>query len=159
MNLVMNPNMNMGMNSNMNMGINNNIINNNISNLSKPELQNNMNQNLCHLAQLMNQKKRIDIYGITELDTILCSICEKSEISKFGNIQKDAELDDAKKENIILEICDIMIYLELPKSLVKNVTSGFAGKEFGEESEQHKSTVGLIISKIIKAKYFSKSAH
>ena len=74
-------------------------------------------------------------------------------------IKKEAELDDMKKENIILEICDIMIYLELPKSFVKNVTHGFAGKEFGKESEQYKSTVGLITSKIIKAKYISKAAH
>ena len=50
-----------------------------------------------------------------------------------------------------------MISLELTKSFVKNVTHGFAGKEFGKESEQYKTTIGLITDKIIKAKYISKA--
>ena len=64
---------------------------------------------------------------------------------------------DLKKEEIILNICDIMISLELTKSFVKNVTHGFAAKEFGKESEQYKKTIGLITDKIIKTKYISQA--
>ena len=72
-------------------------------------------------------------------------------------IKKDSELDDSKKENIILEICDIMINLELTKSFIKNVAQGLSEKEFGKESEQFSKTRGLITDKIIKAKYISKA--
>ena len=72
-------------------------------------------------------------------------------------IKKDNEIDKEKKEKIILEICDIMISLELTKSFVKNVTHKLSEKEFGKESEEYKSIVGLITDKIIKAKYISKA--
>ena len=72
-------------------------------------------------------------------------------------IKKDSELDDSKKENIILEICDTMIILELTKSFVKNVGQGLSAKEFDKESEQYKKIMGLITDKIIKAKYISKA--
>ena len=100
MNLVMNPNMNMGMSPNMNMGLNNNIINNNINNLSTPELQNNMNQNFMSFSPAIEPEEKTDIYGITELDTILCSICEKSEMSKFGNIKIELSLGEKVAGNI-----------------------------------------------------------
>ena len=72
-------------------------------------------------------------------------------------IKKDSELDDSKKEKIILEICDTMIVLELTKSFVKNVGQGLTAKEFKKESEKYKDTLGLITDKIIKAKYISKA--
>ena len=71
--------------------------------------------------------------------------------------KKENEINNEKKEKIILEICDIMISLELTKSFVKNVTYKLAEKEFGKESEQYKSTIPLITDKIIKAKYISKA--
>jgi len=71
--------------------------------------------------------------------------------------KKENEINNEKKEKIILEICDIMISLELTKSFVKNVTHKLAEKEFGKESEQYKSTVPLITDKIIKARYISKA--
>ena len=70
-------------------------------------------------------------------------------------IKKEAEITNLKKEKIILEICDIMINLELTKSFVKNVTHQLSEKEFGKESEQYQSLVGLITEKIIKTKYIS----
>jgi hypothetical protein len=72
-------------------------------------------------------------------------------------IKKEAEITNLKKEKIILEICDIMINLELTKSFVKNVTHQLSEKEFGKESEQYQSLVGLITEKIIKTKYISKA--
>jgi hypothetical protein len=71
--------------------------------------------------------------------------------------KKENEIDKEKKEKIILEICDIMINLELTKSFVKNVTHKLSEKEFGKESEEYKSIVALITDKIIKAKYISKA--
>ena len=71
--------------------------------------------------------------------------------------RKENEIDKEKKEKIILEICDIMINLELTKSFVKNVTHKLSEKEFGKESEEYKSIVALITDKIIKAKYISKA--
>ena len=71
--------------------------------------------------------------------------------------KKENEIDKEKKGKIILEICDIMINLELTKSFVKNVTHKLSEKEFGKESEEYKSIVALITDKIIKAKYISKA--
>jgi len=71
--------------------------------------------------------------------------------------KKETDLNNLKKEKIILGVCDIMINLELTKSFVKNVTHGLCEKEYGKESEQYQTTVGLITEKIIQAKYISKS--
>ena len=73
------------------------------------------------------------------------------------DIKKEAELNNIRKEKIILDICDIMMSLELTKSFVKNVTHGLTKKEFGDESEQTQTTIGLITQKIIQAKYISKA--
>ena len=82
-------NMNMGMNNNMNMGMNNNnIINNN------PEMQNNLNQNYMSFSPETEPNEQTDIYGLTNLDTILCSICEKSEMSKYENIHIEISLGE-----------------------------------------------------------------
>ena len=72
-------------------------------------------------------------------------------------IKKEIELTDQKKEKIILEICDIMISLELTKSFVKNVTHKLSEKVFGKETEQNKKIVGLITDKIIHTRYISKA--
>ena len=88
MNMGMNNNMNMGMNNNINMGMNNNIINNN------PEMQNNLNQNYMSFSPETEPNEQTDIYGLTNLDTILCSICEKSEMSKYENIHIEISLGE-----------------------------------------------------------------
>ena len=71
--------------------------------------------------------------------------------------KEETELNTFKKEKNILEICDIMIQLELTKSFVKNVTFGLSEKEFGKESEQNITTNNLITQKIINTKYISKA--
>ena len=93
-NANINQNMNIGMNNNfnnfnnMNMGMNNNIINNN------PEMQNNLNQNYMSFSPETEPNEQTDIYGLTNLDTILCSICEKSEMSKYENIHIEISLGE-----------------------------------------------------------------
>ena len=113
MNVNMNPNMNMGiMNAqnmnNMNMGMNNQIINNNLNN---PQIQNNLNQNFNNqqIQNNINQNYmsftpennlssesdvQTDIYGITNLETILCSVNEKSELYRYQNIQIEISLGE-----------------------------------------------------------------
>ena len=80
---------NMGMNQNMNMGMNNMI-----NNINNPQLQNNMNQNYMSYVPDNEPEEQTDIYGITNLETILCSICEKSELSKCENIHIEISLGE-----------------------------------------------------------------
>ena len=89
-NMGMNTNMAMGMNPNVAMGMNNNMINNNLNN---PEILNNLNQNFA--SSYPNEPdEKTDIYGITNLETILCSISEKSEMSKFENAHIEMSLGE-----------------------------------------------------------------
>ena len=97
-----------------------------------------------------NYKSRIQGYAKTNQANFWNKWYEM-EIKK-----EETEINNLKKEKIILEICDIMISLELTKSFVKNVTHGLSEKEFGKESEQYQSAVGLITEKIIQTKYISK---
>ena len=93
MNMGMNNNMNMNMgmmNQNMNTGMNNNMINN----LNNPQIQNNMNQNYMSYVPENEPEEQTDVYGITNLETILCSICEKSELSKYENIHIEMSLGE-----------------------------------------------------------------
>ena len=81
MNMAINNNMNMDMNQNMNLGMNNNMIN--------PQFQGNYNPNMPYSPDpgLLNvPEESTDIYGLTNLDTILCSISEKTELSKYDAI-------------------------------------------------------------------------
>ena len=99
MNMGMNNNMNMGMNTNMNMGMNNNMINNNnLNNFNNQQMQNNLNQNYMPYIQDNNLNTesdvQTDIYGITNLETILCSVNEKSELCRYQNIQIEISLGE-----------------------------------------------------------------
>ena len=95
-NLNQGMNTNQNMNMNMNLGMGNTIVNNNYNNT--PEMQNNMNQNYMSYApesEVLNEPDmQTDIYGITNLETILCSINEKSELSKYENIQIEMTLGE-----------------------------------------------------------------
>ena len=85
-----NQNINIGINPNIPMGMNNNLINNNFHN---PEIQNNINQN--YISPYLNiPEEKTDIYGITNLETILCSFTEKSEMSKFENVHIEMSLGE-----------------------------------------------------------------
>ena len=79
------------------------------------------------------------------------------EIKKEKEKENGEELNNLKKEKIILDICNIMIELELPKSFIKNICFGLCEKEFGKGSEQCSTTQNLIVQEIIKAKYISKA--
>ena len=71
------------------------------------------------------------------------------------NAEKEKE-NDAIKKNIILELCDLMIELELVKSFIKNTLEILIKKVFGEEEEKFKPVFQEIVQKIIKTKYISK---
>ena len=88
-------NNNLNMNMNMGMNMNNNLINNNINTDNNTmTINNNMIQNNTVNNMNYNQEGGVngedeskDIYGLTNLDTVLCSVSEKSELSKYENIQ------------------------------------------------------------------------
>ena len=91
LNLDMNNNMNNNMNLNMgmNMGMNNNMIN--------PQFQGNLNPNMTYNPDpgLLNvPEESTDIYGLTNLDTILCSISEKTEMSKYDAVHIEMALGE-----------------------------------------------------------------
>ena len=87
LNMSMNQNMNIdnGINNNLNVGMDNNFINNNINN----EIINNngMIQYGQNSDDFNQQNEPTDIYGITSLESVSCSIYEKSELCKFDNIK------------------------------------------------------------------------
>ena len=88
-------NNNLNMNMNMGMNMNNNLINNNINTDNNTmTINNNMIQNNTVNNMNYNQEGGVngedeskDIYGLTNLDTVLCSVSEKSELIKYENIQ------------------------------------------------------------------------
>ena len=90
-NMGMNQNMNMGMSNNMNMGMNNNNFNNNYN---TQNINNNTNQNYISYGQMAEHEEQTDIYGITNLETILCSITEKTEFSRYENIRVEITLGE-----------------------------------------------------------------
>ena len=64
--------------------------------------------------------------------------------------------DDIKfKQSIIYEICQTLIQLELPKSMVKNLSDHININEFGKGSELQVQTFKEIIKYITAAKYIS----
>jgi sorting nexin-7/30/sorting nexin-8 len=82
MNQIMN--INNGINNNLNVGMDNSIINNNVNN----EIINNNGMAQYGNVEDFNQENEpTDIYGITNLESISCSIYEKSELCKFDNIK------------------------------------------------------------------------
>ena len=94
-NMNNNNNLNMNMNMNMGMNMNNNLINNNINTdnntmtINNNMIQNNNvnNMNYNQEGGVNGEDESKDIYGLTNLDTVLCSVSEKSELSKYENIQ------------------------------------------------------------------------
>ena len=70
--------------------------------------------------------------------------------------EKENENDEVKKK-IILQICDLMIELELIKSFIKNTLEKLIKKVFGNNEENNKAILQDCIQKIITAKYVSKA--
>ena len=77
--------------------------------------------------------------------------------NKWYDNEITMELNDFQKEKLMIDICDIMIQLELNKSFIKNVILGISEKEFGKDSEESKTILNLITEKIIKSKYISQA--
>jgi hypothetical protein len=113
-------------------------------------------------------------YGIQE-EGVTKTLFEKNipKIQQFSKIKQDnfwqkwydIELkkndknkDDPKaKQNIIYGICEKLIQLQLPKSLVKNLSNHINEKEFGKGTELQQETFHKIIEKITSAKYISSA--
>ena len=72
------------------------------------------------------------------------------------NSEKEKERDDIKKK-VLLQLCDLMIELELVKSFIKNTLENLIKNAFGDDKEKNKPILQEIIQKIIKTKYISKA--
>ena len=103
------PNMPQGMNfPNMNMLFNNGLMNNNIPNINNinidPNLINNLqNMNLNNNINVNNennyfnaQGEPIDIYGITQNETLVCLISDKNQLTNYNNIKIEIALGEKK---------------------------------------------------------------
>ena len=94
------PNMPPGMNfPNMNMLFNNGLMNNNIN--IDPNLINNLqNMNLINVNNENNffnaQGEPIDIYGITQNETLVCLISDKNALSNYDNVKIEITLGEKK---------------------------------------------------------------
>ncbi len=94
------PNMPPGMNfPNMNMLFNNGLMNNNIN--IDPNLINNLqNMNLNNVNNENNffnaQGEPIDIYGITQNETLVCLISDKNPLSNYDNVKIEIALGEKK---------------------------------------------------------------
>ena len=103
------PNMPQGMNfPNMNMLFNNGLMNNNIPNINNinidPNLINNLqSMNLNNNINVNNennyfnaQGEPIDIYGITQNETLVCLISDKNQLTNYNNIKIEIALGEKK---------------------------------------------------------------
>ena len=94
------PNMPPGMNfPNMNILFNNGLMNNNIN--IDPNLINNLqNMNLNNINNENNffnaQGEPIDIYGITQNETLVCLISDKNALSNYDNVKIEITLGEKK---------------------------------------------------------------
>ena len=98
--LFQNMNIPQGMNfPNMNMLFNNGLMNNNIN--IDPNLINNLqNMNLNNINNENNffnaQGEPIDIYGITQNETLVCLISDKNALSNYDNVKIEIALGEKK---------------------------------------------------------------
>ena len=100
------PNMPPGMNfPNMNILFNNGLMNNNMPNINNinidPNLINNLqNMNLNNINNENNffnaQGEPIDIYGITQNETLVCLISDKNALSNYDNVKIEIALGEKK---------------------------------------------------------------
>mgnify|MGYP002624062989 CR=1 FL=1 len=103
----------------------------------------------------------------TLFDTFLVKNQEFAKVKQYNFWQKwyDIELkknekyqDDIKfKQNLICEICKIMIQFEFSKSTIKNYTDQINKAVFGDGTDLQKETFKLFIKLITQARYISKS--
>ena len=94
------PNMPPGMNfPNMNILFNNGLLNNNI-NIDQNLINNLQNMNLNNINNENNffnaQGEPIDIYGITQNETLVCLISDKNALSNYDNVKIEIALGEKK---------------------------------------------------------------
>ena len=100
----------------------------------------------------MFEKYKIKIQDVPKIrQDNFWEIWYETEISK----KKDAKVED--KQQIIYDICQTLIQLELPKSMVKKLTDNINIKQFGKGTDLQKKTFDVFIKFIINAKYVSQA--
>ena len=76
-------------------------------------------------------------------------------IKKEKETEKENESDEIKEE-LIMNLCDLIIELELNKSFIKNTLEKLIKKVFGKDEEKSKKILDNVVQKIIHAKYVAK---
>ena len=72
------------------------------------------------------------------------------------NLEKEKD-NDVTKKKVIINICEIMIELELIKSFIKNTLDKLIKKVFVKDKEKGEKILAEAIQKIILAKYVSRA--
>jgi hypothetical protein len=81
------------------------------------------------------------------------------DIDLYKKKEKEAEKEnesDEIKEELIMNLCDLIIELELNKSFIKNTLEKIIKKVFGKDEEKSKKILDNVVQKIIHAKYVAK---
>ena len=100
----------------------------------------------------MFEKYKIKIQDVPKIrQDNFWEIWYETEICK----KKDAKVED--KQQIIYDICQTLIQLELPKSMVKKLTDNINIKLYGKGTELYKKTFDVFIKFIVNAKYVSQA--
>jgi len=81
---------------------------------------------------------------------------KRYDIDLKNKDEKDKNLINMTKQQIIYNIVNEMIELEIPKSTIKTITEKIANDVFGKDSELAKETFKVFIQQITKAHYISK---
>ena len=141
-----NMGMNLGINMNMNINMNNNLtINNNVNNNNMIQnIPNNTNNNINiqNNNNVNQQNESADIYGITNLDTIPCSISERSELSKYENIKIEMSLGEKVTGKIFSKA--YMTFLITTSPLNLNVKRRYSDFEWLRQVLQNLYTSNII---------------
>ena len=74
---------------------------------------------------------------------------------KEKETEKENESDEIKEE-LIMNLCDLIIELELNKSFIKNTLEKLIKKVFGKDEDKSKKILDNVVQKIIHAKYVAK---
>ena len=74
------------------------------------------------------------------------------------NLEKEKENKETKKR-IIINLCDLMMELELNKPFIKNTLKGILNNVFEKDEEIIKNILEVIKQKIINSKYVCKPIH
>ena len=72
-------------------------------------------------------------------------------------IKKKENATDEDKQEIIYDICKILIELEMPKGMIKKITDSINIKLFGKGTELYQKTFNTFIKFIVNAKYVSQA--